>query len=326
MLSGRSPAVISANIARAFPDLAAAAEISTFTFPTSRLTLGEADAAICTLWTTAYPLLRSRGIGRKFYFVQDWEPLFYPGGTISTAVEATYRFGFHAVCNTPSLAESYQALGDGPIPFLPSVDPDVFHSRGRRSRDPNEPFLLVCYARPYTPRNCFEVIARGLIELKQRYGARIQIVSAGCDWEASPYGLDGVVHNVGLLPYTETGALYRAADAGLVAMATRHPSYLPLELMACGAAVVTNRNPHTGWLLRDGETSLLCEMTQSDIAATVGTLIDNPALRDFIANRGASEIASKYSSWDATCERIFTIIRDAVELGLTPLTTEVSRQ
>ena len=63
---------------------------------------------------------------------------------------------------------------------------------------------------------------------------------AGAEWDPGAYGLGGVVRHLGLLPYEDTGALYRACDAGLVAMATRHPSYLPFELMASGAVVVTN--------------------------------------------------------------------------------------
>src|ERR1035441_8673683 len=52
-------------------------------------------------------------------------------------------------------------------------------------------------------------------------------------------------------------------------MKTRHPSYLPLELMACGAAVVTNRNPYTGWLLRDGENCVLAETSPSALAESL---------------------------------------------------------
>ena len=52
-------------------------------------------------------------------------------------------------------------------------------------------------------------------------------------------------------------------------MMTSHPSYLPMELMACGAVVVTNRNPRTAWLLRDGENALLAETTPSAVAARV---------------------------------------------------------
>jgi glycosyltransferase involved in cell wall biosynthesis len=296
--------VILARIARAFPELAEAVKLATFEGGEVPAQLGHFDAAVCTLWTTAYPLLSMRGVRRKFYFLQDWEALFYPAGTISSAVETTYRFGFHGICNTPSLAESYRAFGGQADFFLPAVDPAVFHANGRQLRALNEPFVLVCYARPGTPRNCFEALSEGLRLLKQRYGDRIEIVSAGSGWNTAQFELSGVLRNLGLLPYAETGALYRIADAGLVAMATRHPSYLPFELMACGAAVVTTRNPYTSWLLRDGENCLLCEMTRSDITDTVSRLIEDSTLRDKIANSGRSDMEARHQNWTATLKGI----------------------
>jgi hypothetical protein len=43
------------------------------------------------------------------------------------------------------------------------------------------------------------------------------------------------VENLGLLDYRQTADLYRTCHAGAVLMLTRHPSYIPLELMASGA-------------------------------------------------------------------------------------------
>ena len=40
-------------------------------------------------------------------------------------------------------------------------------------------------------------------------------MTAGADWDVRDYGLDGVVHNLGILPYAATGALYRACDREL---------------------------------------------------------------------------------------------------------------
>jgi beta-1,2-rhamnosyltransferase WsaF-like protein len=60
----------------------------------------ESDAAISTLWTTAYAALRFNNTRRKFCFVQDYESLFYPAGSIYALVEATYRLGYGGICNT----------------------------------------------------------------------------------------------------------------------------------------------------------------------------------------------------------------------------------
>ena len=55
--------------------------------------LPPADCAICTLWTTAYVCARYQKVVAKFYLVQDFEPLFYPAGSVSAVIEQTYRFG-----------------------------------------------------------------------------------------------------------------------------------------------------------------------------------------------------------------------------------------
>jgi glycosyltransferase involved in cell wall biosynthesis len=265
--------------------------------------------AFATLWTTAFPLLRLRGVRRKCYFLQDWEPLFYPAGTLSGIVEATYRFGFHAICNTPSLAESYRAMGGTADYFLPAVDTKIFNASGRVARRSADPFLIFCYGRPTIPRNCFEVLAEGLSVVKRKYGDEVEIVFAGGEWDPADYGLGGLVRNMGLLSYAGTGQLYRSVDAGLVAMATRHPSYLPFELMASGAAVVTTRNVHTSWLLQDQENCLLCETSRSDIARAISLLIEQPAVRDRIAQAGQDLVARDHADWDESCRRIAACIR-----------------
>jgi glycosyltransferase involved in cell wall biosynthesis len=305
--------VIRARIARAFPDLAAAATIKLLQPDGTAPSFKDVDVAFATLWTTAFPLLRLRGVRRKCYFLQDWEPLFYPAGTLSGIVEATYRFGFHAICNTPSLAESYRAMGGTAAHFLPAVDSKIFNAVGRAPRRDGDPFVLFCYGRPTTPRNCFEALAEGLTEVKRKYGDAVEIVFAGGEWDPADYGLAGLGQNLGLLTYAGTGQLYRSVDAGLVAMATRHPSYLPFELMASGAAVVTTRNIHTSWLLKDSENCLLCETSRSDIARAISILIEQPDLRDRIAQAGQDLVARDHADWDAACEQIATAIRTIAE-------------
>jgi glycosyltransferase involved in cell wall biosynthesis len=302
-----TPEAVRATIARAFPTLAKAAQIEVLADGDDVPSFGPVDAMICTLWITAFPMLKARNVQRKFYFLQDWEPLFYPAGTISGLVEATYRFGFHAICNTPSLAESYRALGGTAEHFLPAIDAAVFHPRVG-DRPEGAPFRLFCYGRPGTPRNGFETLAVALQELKRRWGDSIDIITAGADWQPEAHGLGGVVRHLGLLPYADTGALYRACDAGLVAMATRHPSYLPFEFMASGAAVVTNRNPYTSWLLRDGKNAALCEMTRGDIVRAVEAVMTDDALRSRIVQGGYETIRADHSDWSATCETIYGIL------------------
>jgi glycosyltransferase involved in cell wall biosynthesis len=222
--------------------------------------------------------------------------------------EATYRFGFTAICNTRPLAELYKAHGGVAHFFTPAVDPTIFYANQHRTST-NQNAMIFCYARPGHPRNCFEVVSAGLKQLKEQLGSSVHIVTAGADWDVDAYELRNIVEHLGLLGYEDTGELYRACDIGLVAMATRHPSYLPFELMACGALVATNINPYTQWLLKDRENSLQFELTKSSIAETLVEAVTNDELRLKLSQRGAVEIASRYSDWDSACQTVYDILR-----------------
>ena len=301
---------LQAAVALAYPELAQSARFYAVNQDTDidELGLGHLDVGICTLWTTAYDLLHMSNVGKKMYFVQDFEPLFYPASTTSCLVEATYRFGFKAICNTEPLASLYRTYGGEADHFLPSVDTEVFHARNRHEWQSDEPLIIFNYARPGHPRNCFELICPAFKKLKAKYGEQIQIITAGAHWEPSDFGLQDAVTHLGLLSYEETGALYRLCDIGMVAMATRHPSYLPFELMACGAAVCTNYSPYTDWLLKDGVNCALFETSVSSIVSTVSKLVDNSEFRQRVVKAGFQTVATEHSNWDNTCARIFDII------------------
>jgi glycosyltransferase involved in cell wall biosynthesis len=316
VLGAKEPEAIRAVISQAFPDLSVACDVTTIPNVNIPENLIEADAAVATLWVTAYAVIRLKSVRRRFYFVQDYEPLFYPAGTTYGLAEATYRFGFHGICNTYPLREIYESYGGTADYFIPAVDTNIFHQRGRTPRSANEPLLLFSYARPGHPRNCFEVIAEGLVELKRRMRDRLQIITAGAEWNPSDYGLSGIVEHLGLLSYGDTGKLYRSVDAGIVAMATCHPSYLPFELMACGALVATNRNRHTAWLLKDQENCVLFNLTRSSIADTVEAALEDEARIREITAAGLNTIDENHDDWSKACETISNAILRKSSAGI----------
>jgi len=140
-------------------------------------------------------------------------------------------------------------------------------------------------------------------------GDRIQILTAGAPWSPADYGLKGVVENLGLLGYSATGALYRTCDAGLVMMMTRHPSYLPMELMACGALVITNENRYTRWLLEHEQNCLLSDTSPSAVAEAVERGLLDKCLRERVARQAAEQVRARYSEWDREAEKIYQYIR-----------------
>ena len=289
------------KIQAAFPALAGSAFTSAADHGPADLP--PADAAIATLWTSAFPLLHLRQVKAKFYFVQDNEPQFYPAGAASGMVEQTYRFGFPGIVNTPGLAEVYRAYGNPAVSFVPAVDLDRYHP-DPVAHDPAAPVRVFFYGRPTTPRNSFGLGIAALAQLKKRSGDRVRIICAGQNWSPSQFGLEGRIENLGVLgSLDEVAALYRSCDIGLVFMHTKHPSYQPLEFMASGMATISNINPATKWLLRDGENCLLTPPLPTPTADRLVRLVEEPELRRQIADAGLEEI--RQYRWDDQIEAVW---------------------
>lgn len=287
---------VKANLARAFEQLAHA-EVLILDSTEAIINIPASDYSIATLWTTAYVLISVRNTGYKFYMIQDFEPAFYPAGSTYAQAELTYRFGFYGIANTQSIKEIYESnYGGTAVVLKPNIDKTVFYpSTGERPLTPKRMFY---YARPGTPRNGFELAAAALKMVKAKHGESVDIVCAGAGWNPADFGLDNVVRTVGLLPYAATGDLYRSCHVGFVMMMTKHPSYLPFELMACGSLVVTNYNEANTWLLKDGENCLLSPPSATCLAETLSFALENYQALGTIRKHATESILTGYGDWD----------------------------
>jgi O-antigen biosynthesis protein len=263
---------------------------------------GPCDAAFASTWTSIYRLARFDRARAKLVFVQDWEADFQPAGSASALMSEAAGLGFPGVVNTPALAEEWRKAGNPAFAFTPAVDTARFHPpAGPRAA---EPVRIFFYGRPWNSRNAFGLGLMSLRLVKERYGDRVEIVSAGEGWSPGQYGVADVLDNLGLLEGLDAVAdLYRSCHIGLVFMLTRHPSYQPLEFMASGMATVTNENPHTSWLLRHEETALLSRPIPSFVAEQVGRLVEDRELRERIAAAGLAQV--REVSWEDQLERIW---------------------
>jgi GT2 family glycosyltransferase len=266
-----------------------------------------ADISIATLWTSAYRLLQFRHTRGKFYFIQDYEPLFYPAGSSYALAEATYRFGFHGIINSPGLynfiADNYDIQADY---FVPAVDHAVFFPSDKSFEEKERKLKLFFYGRPQHDRNAFDLAIATAKKIKAHMGHRIEIVSAGSDWSPADFGVSGIIQNLGLISYHETAELYRTCDFGLILMFTKHTSYLPLELMASGAIVIANHNQAHTWLLRDGANCIVVEPSPTFITEKLVQLSENRELQQTIRGNALKTIESVH--WEQEMEKIFRFI------------------
>lgn len=282
-------------------------ELIVFSQDTMKLDdLPESDIAFCTFWVSAYFLLKFNKTKRKYYFIQDYEPLFYAGGATFALAESTYRFGFRGVVNTPGLlAAVNKRHGLEGVSFIPAVDRTIYHpdTNGKKQ---DRRIKVFFYARPKNPRNAFNLGIQIIKQLTQKYGDKIEIITAGAEWKERHYGLHNLVNNKGLLKsIPEVADLYRECDIGFVYMLSKHPSYQPFEFMASGMATVTNNNEDNLWFLRHEENCLLSEPSPKAMVEQISRLIDDEVLRNKIVANGLKTVENE---WDWQTDLIWNDI------------------
>jgi O-antigen biosynthesis protein len=192
----------------------------------------DVDAIFATGWETAYPAFRDSSLARRFYFVQDFEPYFYPVGTDSVLAENTYRFGFTGITAGNWLSGKLAAeYGMRTTAFEFGVNRNDYHfvNEGLRKE-------IFFYARPVTQRRGFELGVMAL-DLFARERPDYLINLAG--WDVSRFRLPFAFRNLGSMAVHELNDVYNRCAAGLVLSMT-NMSLLPLELMGAGVIPVVN--------------------------------------------------------------------------------------
>lgn len=247
-----------------------------------------AHITVATSWITAYHVRNFKSTHHYCYFVQDFEPFFYAMGSEYIWAEATYRFGFHCITAgdwlAQKLAEDY-GLRTAAVGF--SYDRDLYATLPRK--DPTSRTVFF-YARPPTQRRAFELGLLVLDEVVKRH-PDVGVVFAG--WDISNYAIPFKHLNAGVLKTSELPDLYSQCDAALV-LSLSNLSLLPMELMACGTPVVSNRAACTEWLLND-DNAALAEPTVEALADALSEVLSNPNKRDHIRAGGYATVAR--SDW-----------------------------
>lgn len=225
------------------------------------------DAIFATGWETAYPAFLDPGNARRFYFVQDYEPLFYPLGSEALLAENTYRFGFHGITAGGWLAHKLSSeFGMKADSFDFSVDRSLYRFENTERR--NEIFF---YARPVTPRRAFEF---GLVALEDFARMRPDVTINLAGWDVSNWEIPFEYTNLSSLQLSELNAVYNRCAAGLV-LSLSNMSLLPLELLASGVVPVVNDGPNNR-MVSDNPFIEYVPASPVAIARKLAEVIDRP--------------------------------------------------
>lgn len=260
--------------------------------------------SFATAWTTAYWLRDFQSTVHKCYFVQDFEPYFYARSTESVLSEETYRFGFHGFVAGDWLAEKLvREYGMQVEMFRFSYDKERYFSDTRKLQPTNK---ILFYSRPPTPRRGFEL---GYLAMKQLLSIKpdLEILLAG--WDVSGYRLPQGMTNLGIVPLDDLRDLYQQCDVALVLSFT-NLSLVPLELMACGCPVVSNKGENVEWILNE-EIATLAEPTVPGIVAALLSVLD-----DSESVRTKTDAALQYvttTDWNTETLKLATSLRKIKE-------------
>ncbi len=252
----------------------------------------DADPAffgVATGWTTAYALRDHDGVAEKLYFVQDFEPWFYPRGSEYDFAEQTYTFGFVGLCSGGWLSRKLAAdYGMRCYTLSFSYDRLLYHQSHRREPDVRRVF---CYVRPPTPRRGLETALLAMNIVGERL-PHVEFIFAG--WDIGNYHFPHKHLNAGVLSLAELPDLYSQCDVSVV-ISYSNLSLLPLEIMSCGCAVVLNRGENNEWLF-DESVCAFSGSSPNAIAETVIDLIEHDGKREALAMRAKTFAAG--TSWD----------------------------
>lgn len=192
----------------------------------------DADAIFATGWETSYPVYNSSLKAKRFYFVQDYEPYFFPIGTNHTLAENSYRFGFYGVTAGGWLAKKLSDdFGMQTDHFDFAANKELYNFTNSRKR--KEVFF---YARPATARRGFE-LGIAALEIFHKKHPEYTINLAGAD--VSHYKIPFPYNNLKTLELSQLGEVYNRCSCALVLSLT-NMSLLPLELLSCGTIPVVN--------------------------------------------------------------------------------------
>jgi hypothetical protein len=272
-----------------------------FLGPVADVSEGMEDAHIvmATGWPTAYPAFNSKCAGKRFYFVQDYEPSFHPTGAASLLAENTYRMGFHGITAGKWLAGKLsQEFGMSADSFDFGCDCSSYSRMEGSSRSG-----LVFYARPEAARRGFEL---GLMALEV-FAARHPEITIHLYGEVMGR-LPFKFVNHGRVTPSVLNKIYNSCYAGM-SLSLSNVSLVPHEMLAAGCIPIVNEGIQNRIVLDNPFVRYSAPFPQA-LASALESVVMDPDVESLSA---AAAESVRSVSWDDAGAKVDQILRQALE-------------
>ena len=237
------------------------------------------DCLIATSWQTVEYVISSIGFREKFYFVQDFEPYFYPRGAKAVLAEQTYYEDLACICASPWLNQLMKSKYSRWSRFIwLAYDENVYKINSEKLKNKYlslsktyEYIHIAVYVRSHTERRCVELVLDALMYLSQINDKFVVHFFGDTSLDLSvPYK----AVNYGILNHEQLNLLYSKCLIGLSFSATNY-SLMPQEMMAAGLAVFDIRVDSTEAIYPEGVINLMTPCVR-EIAQQLNYFINNP--------------------------------------------------
>jgi hypothetical protein len=209
--------------------------------------IGEFDLAIATTALSADSVVQAKqksgnGALKLGYYIQDYEPLFYPPGTREwTEASASFDRLKNALlfAKTDWLCSIVEANHNVHVRRVQaSIDHDVYFPADRPL---TEPLRVTAMVRPKTPRRAPKRTIRVLEHIASAFGSRVEVAFFGCDAaDLASIGLrpSPSLQRLGVLDRHQVANTLRHSDLFLDLSDYQAFGRTGLEGMACGCVPV----------------------------------------------------------------------------------------
>jgi hypothetical protein len=267
------------------------------------------DAVIASSWETAHVLMgHAAQTPARLYFVQDFEPMFHPRGSLYAFAEESYRFGLRTIALGEMVAAEISALGvDVDVaPF--GCDTEVYHLDGASERAG-----VIFYAKPDNDRRGY-LLGKRALELFHSRHPEQEIHVYGdpvSDWTIP------VAHHQRLSP-AALNQLYNRTLGGL-AMSFTNISLVAEEMLAAGAIPVINDSPLARADL-DNPEAVWAKPTPAGLASALCGVVEASDVRER-ALRASGQVRTGWAPAQAIVARVIADELAQVERRATPKVT-----
>jgi glycosyltransferase involved in cell wall biosynthesis len=266
--------------------------------------MADAEAIFCTSWETAYASYNSKLEARRFYFIQDYEPYFYPRGSLSVLAENTYRFGFYGITAGAWLSQKLKKdFGMEADYYSFGSDKSTYHHTNSNKRSE-----VLFYVRPFTERRGFEI---GIMALDIFHQMHPDITINLVGWDVSHYNIPFPYKNLKTLEVSQLNWLYNRCAAGLIISLT-NMTLRPLELLSSGTIPVVNDGDNNR-LVSNNEYIAYSPNDPPSLAAAMSAVITRDDATKY--SRLASDSIAE-GGWDKSGEKFVEIVEREIRLDV----------